>query len=282
MIKLCAFSDEAAKELDGQIAALKRNGITLTELRSVGDKNVAELTESEAEAIAETLSKNAISVWSVGSPLGKVEVGVDMTEYLEKVEHVCKIAKIFGAKRIRMFSFFEAYESREKVFDNLSKMCEVAAKYGLTLCHENEKEIYGDTVERVLEVLQKVPKLRSVYDPANFIQVGESSEKSLDALHAKADYFHIKDVIASTEELVPPGHGDGNIPELIRRIEDDKVLTIEPHLTLFDAYKSIDKSEMKHKFNFNSADEAFDAAVNATKKILIDCGYKEINGGFEK
>ena len=282
MIKLCAFSDEAAKELDGQIAALKRNGVTLTELRSVGDKNVADLTECEAKEIAEILSKNAISVWSIGSPLGKVDIGVDMTEYIRKVEHVCKLANIFGAKRIRMFSFFGAYESSETVFENLNKMCEVAAKYGLTLCHENEKEIYGDTVERVLEVLKRVPALRSVYDPANFIQVGENSKKSLDALHSKADYFHIKDVIAPTEELVPAGHGDGNIPELIKRIEDDKVLTIEPHLTLFDAYKSIDNTEMKHKFHFNSADEAFDAAVSATKKILIECGYKETQGGFVK
>ena len=30
MIRLCAFSDEAAESLEGQIAALKRNGIGLT------------------------------------------------------------------------------------------------------------------------------------------------------------------------------------------------------------------------------------------------------------
>ena len=34
MIRLSAFSDEAAKDLDGQIEALKRNGIPYTELRS--------------------------------------------------------------------------------------------------------------------------------------------------------------------------------------------------------------------------------------------------------
>ena len=90
------------------------------------------------------------------------------------------------------------------------------------------------------------------------------------------------DVITETDELVPAGVGDGKIDELVRRITDDKVLTIEPHLALFDAYKSIDNTEMKHKFEFSSSDEAFDAAVNAIKAILIAEGYKETNGGYAK
>ena len=55
MIKLCAFSDEAASSLTGQIQALKRNGITLTELRSVDGKNVKDLTIDEAKAINQNL-----------------------------------------------------------------------------------------------------------------------------------------------------------------------------------------------------------------------------------
>ena len=39
MIRLCAFSDEADASLSGQIDALHRNAIALTELRSVGGKN---------------------------------------------------------------------------------------------------------------------------------------------------------------------------------------------------------------------------------------------------
>ena len=71
MIRLCAFSDEASSSLSGQIQALKRNEISLTELRSVDGKNVKQLTHDEAKQVCETLSDNGISVWSVGSPLGK-------------------------------------------------------------------------------------------------------------------------------------------------------------------------------------------------------------------
>ena len=79
---------------------------------------------------------------------------------------------------------------------------------------------------------------------------------------------------------MPAGYGDGKIKELISRISNDKVLTIEPHLAVFDAYKSIDKTEMKHEFTFASGQEAFDAAVTALKNILKELNYKEAKGKF--
>ena len=82
MIRLSAFSDEAAKDLDGQIEALKRNGIPYTELRSVGGKNVRELSVKEACECEKRLSDNGIKVWAVGSPLGKVDIDIDFVAYL--------------------------------------------------------------------------------------------------------------------------------------------------------------------------------------------------------
>ncbi|MBO5223772.1 MAG: sugar phosphate isomerase/epimerase [Clostridia bacterium] len=283
MIKLCAFADESSGKLDGQIDALLRNNIPYLEIRGVDGKNVADLTEEEAKAIYEKLSANGLAVWSIGSPLGKVNVDVNFDEYLKKVEHVCKIANILQAKQIRCFSFFKAYENREKVLEYMKKMVDVGAKYGILMCHENEKDIYGDTLERTVDILDNVKGLECVYDPANFLQVGESdSNKTLDALHSRAHYFHIKDVISATGELVPAGEGDGNIDKLVANIKDDKVLTLEPHLAIFDSYKSIDDTEMKNKYVFSSNEEAFDCAVNSLKKILIKNGYKEIKGAFVK
>ena len=96
----------------------------------------------------------------------------------------------------------------------------------------------------------------------------------------KTDYFHIKDVISSSGQLVPAGEGDGMIGELLSRIKDDKTLTLEPHLAVFDAYKTIDSTEMKHKYIYKDSNEAFDAAVNALKDILYKLGYKEEGEGF--
>ena len=62
----------------------------------------------------------------------------------------------------------------------------------------------------------------------------------------------------------------------------DQVLTLEPHLAVFDGYAAIDAEEMKNRFHFENNDEAFDYAVTALKGILTAQGYKEMNGGFVK
>lgn len=268
MIKLCAFSDEAASSLTGQIKALKRNGITLTELRSVDGKNVKDLTVNEAKTINQRLKDEGISVWSVGSPLGKIDINVDFKNYLDEVKHVCELACVFSTDKIRIFSFFNAYNQRNRVFDYLNEMVKTSQSFGAQLYHENEKGIYGDTAERVLDIMDNVNGLKYVYDPANFLQVGEKASLTLDLLHAKTDYFHIKDAITSTGELVPAGYGDGQIQKLIEMIKDDKVLTVEPHLAVFDAYASIDNTQLKTRFFYRNSDEAFDAAVSALKDLI--------------
>ena len=280
MIKLCAFADEASVALDGQIAALQKNGIEYIELRGIDGVNIAKISLEDAEGYAKRLADAGIKVWSIGSPIGKIKLSGDMEEHMEKLRHTCKLAKIFGTDKIRMFSFFEAYEDEEKVYELLRRMVVIADDEGVGLYHENEKAIFGDTAERVLKIMENVKGLYYVYDPANFIEVGEDADKTLDALHAKTDYFHIKDVIAETHELVPAGYGDGKIGELVARIKDDKVLTIEPHLKVFEGFSDIDATEMKNRFRFESNEEAFDAAVAAIKKVLVEQGYKETKGGF--
>lgn len=284
MIRLCAFADEAGSSLQAQLDALHRNGIGLMEIRTVDSVNIGDMTLERAEEVAQILKENDIQVWSLGSPMGKVslEDGFDFEEYLTKVEHMCKLANIFGTEKIRMFSFFDAYDKKEQVFANLARMVKVAEGYGVKLCHENEKKVYGDSLERVQELMANVPGLKFVYDPANYIQMDEKAEVTLPALHSKMEYFHIKDVIAETQELVPAGIGDGNIPKLIEMIEGDQVLTLEPHLAVFDGYATIDDEVMKNRFHFANNDEAFDAAVTALKGLLTAQGYIERNGGFEK
>ena len=282
MIKLCAFADEASVELDGQIEALIKNNIDLIELRGIDGVNVSKISLEDAEGYAARLNKAGIKVWAIGSPIGKIKLSDDVEAHMELLSHVCRLAKIFGTDKIRMFSFYEAYENEERVFSLLRRMVGIADSFDVKLYHENEKKIYGDTAERVLRIMENVEGLYYVYDPANFIEVGEDSAMTLDALHSKTDYFHIKDVIAAEHQLVPAGYGDGKIPQLIERISDDKVLTIEPHLKIFKGFSEIDGSEMKNRFVFNTNAEAFDAAVTAIKDQLIKCGYYEIKGGFIK
>ena len=282
MIKLCAFSDEADKSIAGQIKALMKNGVSYTEMRSVEGKSVINFTHAETKEYKSRLDDNGIAVWSIGSPLGKVDINVDFCEYEKNIRDVCETAVIFGTDKIRAFSFYNAYSERNKVLDRLNRMVEIAAEYGLKLYHENEKDIYGDIADRVDDILLNVERIGCVYDPANFIQCGEKAEYTLKKLHSRADYFHIKDVIEKTQQIVPAGEGDGLLVKLVADIQGDKVLSVEPHLTVFAGYSDNDSREMKNKYSFPSQGEAFDAAIRAIKEILFKTGYKEINGEFVK
>ena len=175
-VKLCAFSDEAASSLEGQIEALKRNNIPYMEMRGVDGKNVTALTEEEAKEIREKLDANGIQVWSIGSPIGKSKIQDSFEEVEKLLRHTCSLANILGADKIRIFSFFEAYDSRDEVISRLRKMVAIAKEYGVKLHHENEKDIYGDIASRVLDIMENVEGLCHIYDPANYLQVGEKAE----------------------------------------------------------------------------------------------------------
>lgn len=284
MIRLSAFADEAAKEVVGQIAALKRNNIPFIELRGLDGVNIGKITLEQAKEYAALFEKEGIRVWSIGSPVGKIDITDDFVKELKSLRHICRLAKIFGTDRIRMFSFFEAYEKEETVMKYLQEMVDIAKEEGCELYHENEKLIFGDTLERVEKIMEKVKGLKFIYDPANYIEAGEDAETTLSALHGRTHYFHIKDILADTRQIVPAGEGDGKIEELIARIDPktDVTLTLEPHLKLFDGYSGFDKAELKNKYEFATETESFDFAVNALKGILARVGYQETEGGWTK
>ena len=48
-MRIFAFSDEAASELGGQIAAMKRNGLDGTEIRGVNGRSIVAHTADEAK-----------------------------------------------------------------------------------------------------------------------------------------------------------------------------------------------------------------------------------------
>ena len=284
MIRLSAFADESDNSIEGQIAALKRNGIPMLEIRNVNGKNVMDLTDDEAKEIRAKLDAAGIKMWSIGSPIYKKDINLPEEAHLADARRGCELAKILGAENIRLFSFYNVVDdaTHAKMLDLLKKIVVIGKEYGIRMCHENDKGLYGDNLARTKEVLDATPGLCSVYDPANFIQVGEKSEDTLSVLADRAYYFHIKDVIAETGEVVPAGYGDGNIRGLVDRIKGDKVLTIEPHLKIFAGYVLNDKTVLKTKFRFESNVEAFDAAVAAIKKILTEAGYTEKDGAFVK
>lgn len=280
---LSAFADEAGSLLSEQIAALKRNGIDYIEPRNINGKPILKLTDEELAEVKSELDKNGIKVNSLGSPIGKYPIHEPFEKHLPDFYRALEVCKILGTDKMRMFSFFtkqnELADCRDEVLTRLNKMCAIAKEHGITLCHENESEIYGQNPKEMLDIMTNVDGLKGIFDPANYRMNDCDVMAGIEATLKNLAYLHIKDAIYESQIIVPAGDGEGKIPdvlELVNRATDKVVyLTLEPHLFLFDAYKLIDNHELKGKYTFKDNSESFDFAATALKNLLCANGYKK-------
>ena len=280
-IILSAFADEYNRDVDVQISALNELGIGYIEPRFVGEKNISELNDEEAYELKEKLDKAGIKVYSIGSPLGKVNLADDFDKHLALSERVFKTAKILGAKCIRVFSFYlrEGDKRDEKtlaeVTERLTKMIDLADKYGVTLCHENEAEIYGESDADCRTLLDAMGgRLRCVFDMGNFVLGGCTPYPTgYELLKEYIEYFHIKDAIG-TNAIVPPGCGDANIADILaayaRDFDKDVIATLEPHLETFSGLNKLTNVTFDNPYKFESPEAAFTEAANRIKEIIAN------------
>lgn len=278
--KLSAFSDEYAKELDSQIEGLVKNKVRMTELRGVDGINVSDLSPMQAMNVKSKLDAFGIGVSAIGSPIGKIKVTDPLEPHLDKLKQTCETAEILGTRRIRMFSFYipegNYDDCRDEVLDRMGKMLDVADEYGVQLCHENEKGIYGDVAERCLDLLKHTGgRLGCVFDPANFIQSGcEPFPHAYQMLAPYITYMHIKDALHNGTVVVP-GSGAGCLSELLamlhKEVKGEIILTVEPHLRVFAGLEALESGTENHSTiasTFATAEEAFNAAITWTKYCL--------------
>ena len=276
-MKIYAFADEACPALDGQIAAMQRNGLSGLEIRGVDGQNVADISPEKAAEVKKKLDDAGLVTWSIGSPIGKISIDEPFRPHLDKLRRVLDTAAILGAGNVRMFSFYlprgcDPAAYRQKVLDQLGQMLEAAEGTGIALCHENEKGIYGDTALRCLELHRQLPRLKGVLDPANYVQCGVDPWEAWTVLAPYISYLHIKDALADGN-VVPAGHGVGHVEKIVQayRAQGGRHLTIEPHLTVFDGLAGLEQEGCTSKvgaFVYPTSDAAFDAACDACKKIL--------------
>lgn len=277
-MKIYAFADEASANIDEQIKAMKENRLDGLEIRNVDGVNIAEISDSKAKEVRKKLDGSHLRVWTVGSPIGKIDIEKDdFALHTEKFKRTLELADILGAENIRLFSFFTPAENRDsykdKVIERLGTFCEIAKGSGITLCHENEKGIYGDTPERCLEIHKALPEMKAIFDPANYVQCGVDTLKAWEIIKPYVKYLHIKDALADGS-VVPAGKGIGNVKYILddfKKLGGNSV-TVEPHLTVFaglkDLEKEDDKSVVGEVYKYAAAEEAFSAAVSALRELI--------------
>ena len=270
------FADEIDVSVDKQIALLQELGIGWIEFRSGDGKGVADYTEKEAEMLMSRLSANGIRISAVGSPIGKIDITQDFEPHFDTYRHIVELAGILDTSFIRMFSFFmpegeEPDKFRDEVMRRMDRMVEYAAGRNVVLLHENEKGIYGDSAARCLDLMKLFygDHFRCTFDFANFVQCGQDTMEAYEMLRPYISYIHVKDAMRESGDVVPAGTGDGNVAEILNRLDEEGYagfLSLEPHLADFAGLKSLEK-EVKERGR-TDGEEAFCTAYRALEKLL--------------
>lgn len=268
---LSGFGDEIDPDPETQIAVLQALGARHVEVRSAWGVNVVDLDDAQLSALVERLSGADMAVSAVASPIGKVDVDEDPESEVVRLERVIRVARALQTPYIRIFSFFLEGRSpetaRDAVLTRMARLAETAARQGVILLHENEKGIYGDTPERVLDIVESVgsPALRVAWDSANFVQVGVARphDSGFALLRPHLEYLQVKDALAATGEVVPAGQGDGQVALTIQALAADGYTgfaSLEPHLA------------SAHELGGFSGPAAFGAAARAFRTIAENAG----------
>lgn len=278
MIRLSAFADEISADLNEQVEVLHSENISYLDLRSVEGTNVLDLTDAQVMTIKNTLNKHTIGVACIASPIGKVSIASPFNETLKKLARAIELADIFQTPFIRIFSFYppvlsaadaesgefvDPTEWRDEVHKRLHTMTEQARTANITLLHENEKDIYGDTIARCVDLLKSINNatFQAAFDPANFIQCNQIPfPDAYEALRPWIHYMHVKDALADGT-VVAAGEGEAHWSDLLQRLHShgyDGFFSLEPHLALAGQFQGFSGPE-----RFRHASQSFQKLLQA-------------------
>lgn len=239
---LTGFGDEIDPDPHVQCAVLLALGANHIEVRSAWETNIVELTDEQLYTLRDIINNAGMGVSAIASPIGKSNIDAPLDDELARLDRALTAARVLGARYIRIFSFWQSAERpvaamRDAVIERLAVFAERAQTAGVILVHENEKDIYGDTPERVLDLITGVnsPALRVAWDNANFVQVGVRPYTDGFALLAPhIEYLQVKDARIADGAVVPAGDGDGELADTINALRDagyGGFASLEPHLT---------------------------------------------------
>jgi sugar phosphate isomerase/epimerase len=276
-LKISAFADEYADSFEEQLTALNEFEIENIEIRFLNGKNISVLKRNEATEAKKKLDAFGINVSAIGSPIGKIQLDGDINDHLETAKRIFESANIFDTRYIRVFSFYapngkDIADMKSEVLYYLEKFVVLAREYGITLCHENEAKIYGDTPNRCKELLDHFSgELKCVFDMGNFVLEGAEPYTAYELLKEDIAYFHIKDAL-SQGAIVPAGKGEAKIKEILSAhreyAKEDFFVSLEPHLQTFSGLNALVGRTFDNPYKYTDQKAAFTDAVIKFKELI--------------
>ncbi|AXT40305.1 sugar phosphate isomerase/epimerase [Alteromonas sp. BL110] len=121
-----------------------------------------------------------------------------------KVHRLCRLAKHWGATKIRTFASNEASsditeDKRHLLFERLKLVCDWLSDYDLNLVIETHPNTYADSVASTIELFEGVNKknLQLNYDVLHVWESGADVIASCELLAPYINHFHFKNISSS-------------------------------------------------------------------------------------
>jgi sugar phosphate isomerase/epimerase len=281
-----AFTDEAGRSCEEQIAACQRAGLRFMDLRSIDGVGITALPVEHAQTVREKLDAAGITVKMFGSPIGKIDIADPVETDLAKLQHLGTLAPILGCNAVRMFSYYnknnEPLETwKSESLNRLGKLRDEAQKLGLVLYHENERHIFGDlgvNVDAIAALRNDHFKL--IFDFDNYNQSDEDVWANWLLFQDRTDAFHLKDSqkVGEHYQHTLVGEGSGQVKRILTDAAQrgwSGPITLEPHLSHSQAVLATGPSgETNAAFRDMPLADSFHTAAVAGQKLLAEVGIK--------
>ncbi|MGN1190079.1 MAG: sugar phosphate isomerase/epimerase family protein [Candidatus Ornithospirochaeta sp.] len=275
--RLMGFTDEAADSIQGQCNAVKALGWSNIELRTVDKKQIVDLTDEEFANVMDTLSKEGVSVCSLGSNVANwgQSILAPFEDTKSLVKKTAERAALLGAKfvRIMSYSILQTEEGRvledqkeEERFERLRWIVDTFMDKGVIPVHENCFTYGGLSPEHSLKLVEKVPGMKLVFDTGNppidvdlrtpYPYYYQDSWEFYTAVKPYIAHVHIKDSYKDenrVEHYTFPGEGKGSVKRIVADLEKSGYTgyySMEPHMAVVFHDKSVSASEKARTDNF--------------------------------
>ena len=256
---LMGIGDEAGGGLDFQIKAAKELGWKWIEMRGVEvpgypKANFHEIPDAAFDIAAAKIQEAGLGVYCFGSTIMNwaktVETPFDVT--LGEVRRAIPRMRRLGTKYVRIMSFKPKDTDAVTppvVFERVREVTKMFTDAGLTPVHENCMNYGGMSSAHALEMLDKCPGLKWVFDTANPIfnpdrqlpqpWPRQNAWEFWTTVRDHVAHIHVKDATwnptKNDADYNWPGEGQGQVRRILKDAFArgyDAGISIEPHMVV--------------------------------------------------
>src|SRR6185295_1424943 len=297
---LMGIGDEAANGIDGQTQATKELGWKHLEPRGMevpgyAKANFHDIPDEAFDVAVKKLEDAGLQVYCFGSTVmnwaKKIGDPFDIT--LGEVKRCLPRMKRVGAKFVRIMSFKpgdDEFKTPPEVFRRVRDVTNMFLDEGLQPVHENCMNYGGMSWQHTLELLDKAPGLKLVFDTANPIFNPDRSKPKpwpkqdpwefWEHVRDHSVHIHVKDATCNTAKNDAdynwPGEGTGRVRDILADAFArgyDAGISIEPHMVVVFHDANSKSSDDAMRANFVEYGRRLETLINE-----IRAGLKPLPG----